>query len=181
MEWGSNGRLLASPFCSANPNFGRILAGVFPEDWQHLMPPKPAADVPSKRNICTATFEVIPDYIHQVISEGGNDNFLVLVLDENKNYYIQLRADKVAGKLILEAVSNNYLMTDMQLSDEQIDILRQQGFKLPDTPEENFRMAFPNDPAVVDQVVRSIKKLAAEVYGLVNVERIRMEVVLVLE
>ncbi|MCB0632710.1 MAG: hypothetical protein R2824_35455 [Saprospiraceae bacterium] len=162
-------------------NYSRIISGVFPEDWQDIVSSLPPPKASSERTIEGVSFNQLPTYIQRVITEGGDNNFLIVTLDEEKNYYVQLWADKRKGVLILEAVSNNYLVTEMQLPEEQMVILRQQGFDLPDHPESNFKLEFPHDLEIVGSLIQKIGKIAVEVYGVTEIEKKDLELLLVLE
>lgn len=102
--------------------------------------------------------------LKKLMNEGGNDNFLVIQLDEN--YYIQAASSKGSLSLLCEAVSNKYLPPHKELNTVQHQRLLALGWNTPNPSSENY---WTDTPLITDEViVQTVQRISAtmkEVYG----------------
>lgn len=90
-----------------------------------------------------------------VILEGGSD----------RNYYIQFALQ--GDRLFCEAVSNEYLDPEHELSEEQLRTLENLGWREPEYKGQNwFRTFRPTQPADYVEIVRLVRSAFTDVYGL---------------
>ena len=104
----------------------------------------------------------ITEALKQVLNQGGDNNFFVVQLDAN--FYIQVAGTKGSPKVILEAVSNEFLPKNKQLTKTQHDRLIQLGWELP--KDSNYTMDISiRTSEEIAKTVELIQLTASEVYN----------------
>jgi len=63
--------------------------------------------------------ESILDVLYRLQTEGGDGNFAIFTVNEEKNYYLQVSAQAGATQLYCEAVGDAYLKPENKLNPEQ--------------------------------------------------------------
>ncbi len=107
---------------------------------------------------------LILSIIEDLIYEGGDGNFAILNLSDD--YYIQLVAAKNAVQVYCEAISDNYLPDDYQLTEAQIQQLKTLKWKAPDNPIGNFFCTHAADSDAGRAALAAfIMQTATSVYG----------------
>ncbi len=108
---------------------------------------------------------VIP--LRRLLNEGGEGNYLVVVLDEEKNYYVQVAGRCGGDGVSVEAVSNDSLEPRHALGDDQVGRLTSLGWEQPDAEVPNFHRTMDvttdGDYTVVAQL---LMQTLIEVYGM---------------
>ncbi len=122
--------------------------------------------------------------LRQIQTEGDDiaSNFVILIADNEKNYYIQFATghDETplggdAASLYSEAVGNEVLRPEFALSPEQIARLQSLGWKpAPATPNfyRTWKAADDNDRRLIAQ---EVMRAFTEVYGLPRNRAIEVE------
>ena len=80
----------------------------------------------------------IEHYLERVQALGGNSNFVIFELSKDKNYYIQIAAEKGNPKLYIEAAANTYLEKVHQLDKEKLAKLKSLGWNDPVDAKSNY-------------------------------------------
>jgi hypothetical protein len=108
--------------------------------------------------------ELILSTIEQLITKGLDENFAIFNL--SKDYYLQISAVKNDTEVYCEAISNNYLPTDNQLTIAQINQLKNLNWEEPASPQDNYMNNFPiNSTAEKTILVNYLIETAATVYN----------------
>jgi hypothetical protein len=108
--------------------------------------------------------ELILSIIEQLVTKGLDENFAIFNL--SKDYYIQISAVKNDTEVYCEAISNNYLPENRQLTMPQINQLKSLNWKEPASPQDNYSNNFPISFSSEKTVlVNYLIETAATVYG----------------
>lgn len=113
-----------------------------------------------------ATDQEIAEALQKLVSDAVTaGTFVVLEGDTDRNYYIQFAMQ--GDRLFCEAVSNQYLEPENQLSQEQLRTLENLGWREPEYEAQNwFRTFRPVQPDDYIEIVRLARKAFTDVYGL---------------
>jgi hypothetical protein len=108
--------------------------------------------------------ELILSIIEQLITKGLDENFAIFNL--SKDYYIQISAVKDDTEVYCEAISNNYLPKENQLTMPQINQLKSLNWEEPASPQDNYSNNFPiNSASEKTELANYLIKTAATVYN----------------
>lgn len=119
--------------------------------------------------------ELILFAIDKLIMSGSYENFAILTL--SKNYYIQLAAAIGDTEMLCEAVSNNYLKGNKQLTPDKIEVLKSLNWEVPANSTENFSCMLPVDSArAKSDLADLIMKTAKAVYGCETIGKRALEI-----
>jgi|AntRauTorckE5430_2_1112549.scaffolds.fasta_scaffold03743_3 hypothetical protein len=112
--------------------------------------------------------ELILSLIEQLVTKGLDENFAIF--DLSKDYYLQISAVKDDTEVYCEAISNNYLPRDSQLTMAQINQLKSLNWQEPASPQDNYMNNFPiNSAAEKTILVNYLMETAATVYNCTNI------------
>ncbi len=116
---------------------------------------------------------ILTPFIEQVLTQGGQSNFLIVQL--TKEYYIQIVAREGDTLIWVEAVSNNYLAANKALDDAQIQKLKSLDWK--EQEDSNFFQDFDiYSDAKFAQLLYVIDETASEVYGVSKITESMVEI-----
>jgi hypothetical protein len=102
--------------------------------------------------------------IEELITKGLDENFAIFNL--SKDYYIQISAVKNDTEVYCEAVSNNFLPENNQLTMPQINQLKSLNWQEPSSPQENYSNNFPiNSASEKTALVNYLMETATTVYN----------------
>lgn len=102
--------------------------------------------------------------IEELITKGLDENFAIFNL--SKDYYIQISAVKNDTEVYCEAVSNNYLPENNQLTMPQINQLKNLNWQEPASPQDNYSNNFPiNSESEKTALVNYLMETATTVYN----------------
>jgi hypothetical protein len=104
----------------------------------------------------------ITEALHQVLNQGGDNNFFVVQLDAN--FYIQVAGTKGSPDVMLEAISNEYLPKNRQLTKVQHDKLIALGWELPDGSNYTMDCSIRTSDEI-ERTAELIQLTASEVYN----------------
>src|SRR3954453_11882534 len=117
-----------------------------------------AVQDPSDQEIAQALHKLVADRV-----QAGT--YVILEGDPERNYYIQFALQ--GDRLFCEAVSNQYLEPEDQLSDAQLRTLENLGWREPEYEGQNwFRTFRPTTPDDYAQIVSRVRRAFTDVYGL---------------
>ena len=120
--------------------------------------------------------------LSQLITEGGDGNFLIVSVG---NVYIQFAGSRGATSVDCEAVSNQFLPEELQLTEHALSQLRGLGFEVPveapvkpswrnlwgllavtTPPPPNYSRTFDAaDEPAVREIARTTLSILSDVYG----------------
>ena len=116
---------------------------------------------------------VLHNFIKRLIEEGGTQNFLIINL--SKSYYIQVAGELYSSHLLFEAVSNNFLPSENQLSSSQHQRLLALGWNAP-TKKGNYTYKISiNSSEEYNSCVAFVEKTAKEIYGIDVIDELMIE------
>src|SRR5690242_8750206 len=104
----------------------------------------------------------IADALRKLTTDGGDDNFVIVSCGD---LYVQFAGSRGSKELYCEAVSNEYLSKDQQLSPDRIDRLEKLGFDLDDNSSQYSRKFRIADDSEVRELARTTLNILADVYG----------------
>ena len=108
--------------------------------------------------------ELILSIIEQLVTKGLDENFAIFNL--SKDYYIQISAVKNDTEVYCEAISNNYLPENKQLTMPQINQLKSLNWEEPSSPQDNYSNNFPiNSASERTVLVNYLMETASTVYN----------------
>lgn len=109
----------------------------------------------------------IAESLRRITREGGDGNFVIFLVDEAKNYYVQFGASRGDTELRGEAVSNEYLEPEFALSERQIRQLSSLGWQYDPHESPNFYRDWEvkNDDDRL-AVAQDVMRMLTQVYGL---------------
>lgn len=108
--------------------------------------------------------ELILSIIEQLVTKGLDENFAIFNL--SKDYYIQISAVKDDTEVYCEAISNNYLPENKQLTMPQINQLKSLNWEEPSSPQDNYSNNFPiNSASERTVLVNYLMETASTVYN----------------
>lgn len=99
--------------------------------------------------------------IEEIITEGGEQNFCIIYLTDD--YYLQFTGSKGSSELYCEAVGNQFLSKDLQLSDIQNQQLLDLGWNEADFGNYSKSVRIQTGDAKM-QLVKLIMETAKDVY-----------------
>ncbi len=106
---------------------------------------------------------ILVSIIEQLLYEGGDDNFVIFGL--NSDYYIQLATSKGDYEIYCEAVSDNYLETEMSLTTKQKNNLNKLSWNQPQNSEGNYYLEHKVDSELARKTLAElILNTANDVY-----------------
>ena len=117
----------------------------------------------------------IADALRKLTIDGGADNFVIISCGD---LYVQFAGSRGSKELYCEAVSNEYLSKDDQLSPDRIDRLEQLGFDLDDSSSQYSRKFRIADDSEVRELARTTLNILADVYGCRRDSDINLELTL---
>ena len=109
----------------------------------------------------------IAEGLSRLFYEGGDDNFMIVTGDEERNYYLQFAASAGDPVMMIQAVNNTFLHGKDALSQEQIDWLLAIGFEQDEEdPDMNLQM-FVNadDDETWEELGEMVVEILTDVYG----------------
>ena len=108
--------------------------------------------------------EFIMRALHRMMQEGGN---VIVIIDNEKNYYVQFSSEIKDDGLYGEAVSNNWLSGENKLDETQIAKLEAMGWMPPDHDSGNFWRTWENvrDIRDLSPVADDVIRTFTDVYG----------------
>ena len=122
------------------------------------------------------SLEEIVTPVRRLLNEGGENNYLVLVSDQERNYYVQVAGMRGGDGVTVEAVSNTFIQAGQALSNAQTGQLASLGWNRPDAEFPNFYRLMDvisdNDYAVI---ARLLMRTLVEVYGMDRDDLIHFE------
>ena len=111
--------------------------------------------------------------------DGGNGSHLIVSADD---IYVQVALSSEEEKAHVEAVSNDFLPDDLQLSDEKINRLKTLGYAAPKDDgagSPNFHQELPvSSPADLDGIARLVFETLETVYDVSPDEDLDIDVTL---
>jgi len=99
--------------------------------------------------------------IEEITTQGGEQNFCIIYLTED--YYLQFTGSKDSNELYCEAVSNQFLVKELQLSDIQNQQLLDLGWSEADFGNYSKTVRIQTAEAKI-QLVKLIMETAKDVY-----------------
>ncbi len=100
--------------------------------------------------------------LKRMLNEGGDGNFLIVSCGDA---YVQFAAKRGDTQIYCEAVSNEYLPRNKQLSDHQIAQLQQLGFDT-SSDTENFSCTLAvADETSLASIAHFVVSILTDVYG----------------
>ena len=97
--------------------------------------------------------------------DGGEGNIVIFIADADKNYYIQIMANKGEERLLAESVSNEFLKDKFKLKTGQIQKLFELGWKRPGPTPNFYREWRVTDDQSRFTIARVLIDTFAEGYG----------------
>lgn len=103
----------------------------------------------------------------EVTQEGGEGNFLIVNIDNEKVYYIQFATAKGSGIINAEVVSNAFIPKDHQIPEDRVQKLLDAGWTAPDHEMANYsrRFTFDANNLDYDTLIDEINFIAREVFA----------------
>lgn len=117
----------------------------------------------------------IADALRKLTTDGGDGNFVIVSCGD---LYVQFAGSRGSKELYCEAVSNEYLSKDQQLSPDRIDRLEKLGFDLDDNSSQYSRKFRIADDSEVRELARTTLNILADVYGCRRDSDINLELTL---
>lgn len=117
----------------------------------------------------------IADALRKLTTDGGDGNFVIVSCGD---LYVQFAGSRGSKELYCEAVSNEYLSKDRQLSPDRIDRLEKLGFDLDDSSSQYSRKYRIADDSEVRELARTTLNILADVYGCRRDSDINLELTL---
>ena len=111
--------------------------------------------------------------LKSLYSDGGDGNFLNISRDP---YYVQVIGPRKNPVLYIDAVSNEHLTEEEQISNEQAEEIKALGFEV-DLRSDNFTIEMPFSDAEIPKIDEMIVK----VLGIYGVDPYKAEFELTLE
>ncbi|MEM9822665.1 MAG: hypothetical protein AAF985_16405 [Bacteroidota bacterium] len=106
-----------------------FLMGI-PEDPSSSRRKRTAKHTRTKQTFPLESIEKIPSLLNRLTTEGSDNNFLILYLNKDRNFFIQFASQKDSDTIICLAVSNAYLEKKNWLSSDQITRMSELGWQL---------------------------------------------------
>jgi hypothetical protein len=122
----------------------------------------------------------IVNSLRRIQTEGGNGNFAVFILDQQKNYYVQFSGSPDNTQLYAEAVSNEFIAAEGQLPLDYATQLNRLGWISPEqggSPNYSRTWTAENDAhrrSIADRVIETFMT----VYGMQPGARLEFDLVL---
>jgi hypothetical protein len=125
------------------------------------------------------TIALIADHLRRIQTEGGDiyDNVVVFIADPSNNIYIQFAAGhdntpNGRGKYLLyaEAVSNEFLTSDRQLTSQQILELKLSGWSEPRHSPNFSRVWTAETDDDRRAIALEVLRLFREIYDVTNLD-----------
>ena len=124
----------------------------------------------------TLLLKEIPIAIRKINKEGGENNYLILHIERSKNYYLQFGGQKDTNYIYAEVVSNAYLSEGNKLSDHQMDIIKNLGYKQ-EFEGENFIQYFTIDTQdQFDDLIKNITRILKQVFSVLSEKQIEIDI-----
>lgn len=115
--------------------------------------------------------------LKRLISEGGDGNYAIFLINSEKNYYMQAKAEKGDNKIYVEIVGNSYLAHKDRLTQNKINLIMELGWE--GKKEENFGRFFEVVPAdKFDHAINAIAMILEVVFGVKSEKDIKIELAL---
>jgi ATP-dependent helicase IRC3 len=113
--------------------------------------------------------------IRKLMQEDGESNFMVIQLD--KDYFIQVAGVKNSSELICEAISNKFIPTQRRLNEGQLRRMIELGWEIPKKSDYHYFMevTVSSDESLVD-LVQTITMTAQEIYGAKTISKKMIEI-----
>lgn len=107
----------------------------------------------------------ITETLRRIQEEGGKGNFVILIANAEKNYYIQVIGHKDDPALFAEAVSNHFLDSMHGLDQRHINRLEELGWNSPSSIPNFHREWNARDDQERISIANEILETFIEVYG----------------
>lgn len=120
-------------------------------------------------------FNKLEFYIDRLKSNGKNADFLILILDDAKNYFFQFFLSDDESSIIVEASSNNVLEDHNKLTPEKVDLLTKEGWLESTDGSPNYQLIIPR-LAAMDDLIEKIRRVAQKVYESPMEEEVQLSI-----
>ena len=118
---------------------------------------------------------VLAPFIKEILTQGGDSNFLILSLSDD--YYIQIAAEIDSPKIVVESVSNKFLSENNKLNNDQLNAIQSLEWKGLDEEDGNYyRNITLTNKQELDNLIKLIDRTAKEVYGVDSINAYMVEV-----
>jgi|GEM_PF-260012 len=110
--------------------------------------------------------------LRRLLTEGGAGNYLVASVGD---VYVQFSASRGEQQIYCEAVSNQFLPRNLQLSEDKISQLRGLGFEIGRDSPNFSRTCYIVDSQELREIARTALSILSDVYGIPPSSMIQFE------
>ncbi|MEM9821258.1 MAG: hypothetical protein AAF985_09310 [Bacteroidota bacterium] len=137
-------------------------------------PSGPQTPLSSNRISTQKTFPLtalanIPTLLNKLGTEGSDNNFLILHLHKERNFFIQFLSQKESDTILCLAVSNIFLAEKHQLNADQLTCMEALGWRLNgDEFSEHFQIKYNvKQTENYQELIELVTTTARAVYGVI--------------